>query len=274
MGKFDHVVIVSDIDGTFLNREKQIVPRNLAALESFVREGGRFTFASGRVPLNMVRTMSAALPYVNAPAILCNGCCLYDLTRMQEVEAYYPDCAVIKDIQRLCSVRYPALGFRVSMPDGMLVERINAPIVGDLAKFLDVTTVLPVDDWPERPYYKAVARGEWALLEALRAEIEERWPGYLALSYSECEFLEMLHTGCSKGVLLGRLREYCTVDGIKPTVYAVGDYENDYEMLLAADVAVCPTNAMPMIREICQLSPASNDEGVIAALIETLAAMS
>jgi len=48
MGKFDKVIIVSDIDGTFLGKNGRIVPENIEAIEYFKREGGSFTVATGR----------------------------------------------------------------------------------------------------------------------------------------------------------------------------------------------------------------------------------
>ena len=48
MAKYDQIVIVSDIDGTFLGTGGQLVARNLAAIEAFKREGGRFTLATRR----------------------------------------------------------------------------------------------------------------------------------------------------------------------------------------------------------------------------------
>lgn len=47
MVDFDNVVIVSDIDGTFLGAGGKLVERNLTAIRAFQRAGGRFTFATG-----------------------------------------------------------------------------------------------------------------------------------------------------------------------------------------------------------------------------------
>ena len=44
MGRFDNVFIVSDIDFTFLAKDRSIPHRNLKAIEYFKQECGRFTF--------------------------------------------------------------------------------------------------------------------------------------------------------------------------------------------------------------------------------------
>ena len=54
------------------------------------------------------------------------------------------------------------------------------------------------------------------------------------------------------------------------TFIAVGDYWNDYEMLLAADVAVAPENAIDEIKAVCQYVTVSNNDHAIARIIDEL----
>ena len=76
--------------------------------------------------------------------------------------------------------------------------------------------------------------------------------------------------GTNKASLLPAYRDYLKQNGEKRRVYMCGDYENDRAILLAADVAVCPSNALPEIKNICQYCLCSNEEGVIADLVERL----
>lgn len=55
-------------------------------------------------------------------------------------------------------------------------------------------------------------------------------------------------------------------------VYAVGDYDNDISMIKAADVGVCPSNALDEVKKVADLCLCSNEEGVIADLIEHIEA--
>ena len=43
-------LIVCDLDGTLLSTNKTISDKNIEALEYFKREGGYFTFITGRLP--------------------------------------------------------------------------------------------------------------------------------------------------------------------------------------------------------------------------------
>ena len=48
----------------------------------------------------------------------------------------------------------------------------------------------------------------------------------------------------------------------------VGDYDNDLEMHSISDLPVCPSNANDVVKSICKLQLCSNDDGVIADLVD------
>ena len=92
MGKFDGVLLASDFDDTLYDLTCRVPPRNLEALDYFVREGGRFTVATGRAH----RTFApyAHLAPINAPVVLSNGSALYDFQRGEMLEqTLLPPCA-------------------------------------------------------------------------------------------------------------------------------------------------------------------------------------
>lgn len=272
MGKFDHILIVSDMDGTFLGTGGVLVERNIEAIHDFQREGGRFTFATGRMHLNLAKRLPQVYDLPRAYGIMANGTSLFDFETKQVVEAIYVDPAAMTEALRFAHAAYPDLGIRVTTATGFLTTAFEGVIAKDLEHFRDCTEVRPVEEWTGEDWYKVVIRGDYERLCTLRTEVEARWPGQFTIVMSEPHFLEFQRAGCTKASLLCRLREIYTEDGVPPTVYAVGDYENDYDMLLAADVAVCPTNALDMVKQICTIQPCSNDEGVIAALIEHIEA--
>ena len=54
MGKFDGIILLSDMDGTLLDDQKQISEENQRAIDRFEREGGCFCIATGRPPMTTV----------------------------------------------------------------------------------------------------------------------------------------------------------------------------------------------------------------------------
>ena len=71
MGKFDGILICTDLDGTLYRNDKTISKENKEAIEYFKREGGWFTFITGRMPYYSQQAYNAAKP--NVPFGCING---------------------------------------------------------------------------------------------------------------------------------------------------------------------------------------------------------
>ena len=71
MGKFDGVMIVTDLDGTLLKNDKSISQENLQAIRYFQEMGGLFSCVTGRVPHGAKAVVDILQP--NAPCGHGNG---------------------------------------------------------------------------------------------------------------------------------------------------------------------------------------------------------
>lgn len=80
MGRFDGVMILTDMDGTLLNSQRQLSRGNQEAARYFMEQGGLFSVATGRAK----RAMEYFMPEltINAPAVLFNGSVVYDFEKM------------------------------------------------------------------------------------------------------------------------------------------------------------------------------------------------
>ena len=76
MGKFEGILLVSDIDATLFNSEHHISEENAQAIEYFKSEGGLFSVASGRMRDAVGNYLNELK--INAPTILHNGAKIYD----------------------------------------------------------------------------------------------------------------------------------------------------------------------------------------------------
>lgn len=83
MGKFDGYLLCTDLDGTLLRNDKSVSSENLEAIEYFKREGGRFTFITGRMPYYVSNIYNCVKP--NAPFGCCNGGGLYDHMKQEYI---------------------------------------------------------------------------------------------------------------------------------------------------------------------------------------------
>ena len=66
-------MIVSDMDGTFFGEKATILENNLEAIRYFQKNGGVFTFASGRDYKVLAYQFPELTEVASCPAALCNG---------------------------------------------------------------------------------------------------------------------------------------------------------------------------------------------------------
>ena len=271
--KFKGILIVSDIDGTFLGNGSRVVPENIEAIERFKAQGGLFTIASGRMYLNVKTVVPEPAKLLNAPAIMANGTCLYDFSA-EEIIDYAP---LDKDptARALAWVResFPTVGIRVSTLTGFVTDSLTGYIKKDLANYTNSVRVITDGVWcaKDEVWLKIVFRDEAQVLEDVRAGLEKRFPDAFECGKSAMRYLEIQMSGCNKASMLVRLRKLAEDKlGRKVTVCACGDDENDLAMLGAADISACPENAIDKVKNIADLCLCHCDNGFIAALIDRL----
>jgi hypothetical protein len=97
-------------------------------------------------------------------------------------------------------------------------------------------------------------------------KIKDRYPE-IDFVISSPTYYEMLPQNISKGSALEHLRRECGLDDY--TIVAVGDYNNDIEMLRYADVGICPSNATQEVKQAADvILDVSCEESAIAAVVE------
>lgn len=277
MADLSNILIVTDLDGTFFGKHGSPVERNLEAVERFKAQGGHFTLATGRTNLNLKHKWSEAADLVNAPIVGCNGAMLVDLRTDKMLAGRLMNREHVMELVALMVREYPDLGARISVEEGFLSspgQRARCPEVdGDLnrvapAKVFD----LPEEEWLSlQDWYKVVVRGAVDRVDAFRVLAEKTWPDRYTTSKSGAAYLEFQAPDTTKATMLPYLREYVEKKVGKPVkLYACGDYENDLTMLAAADVAVCPSNALDCVKEVADLCLCHHTEGLTAKLIELI----
>ena len=268
---FSKYLIVTDLDGTFLLSGGRGVPqRNREALARFLEGGGRFTVATGRPHY----TVGCAIPDVgellNAPAIVCNGTYLYDYKSDTHSGEVFIPASVAADMLAFIRQKAPDVACRVSTPTKLRTAAVKGLLVHDVALFdPENVEVLPYDRWRTDDWHKLVFREEPEVLEALRPQLEARFGEQLLIMKSGRRFLELQSNAARKAIGIERLREYYKNEP-RRTVIACGDFENDIDMLKAADIAVCPKNAIDAVKAISRHVLCHCDEGLMGDLVELI----
>ncbi len=231
-------LLVSDIDGTLVNSDDRLPNEFIRLLEEFRARGGLFTLATGR-NLSMAKPVVEQIA-VDLPVILNNGAVMYD-TRHDMIVSQHTLSAADVD---------------------MLVSALHAS-EGEVVAFR-------ADEVINHPHRQSQMHGisKVSFIGAAAPEI----PRCLACRFS----IVRSHQYCwdigprhvSKGSALSNL---VRTHGMGMSdVVAVGDNENDIDMITRAGLGVAVANANPLLKRVATLRTTQECRYGVAELIEHL----
>lgn len=266
MGKFDGILICTDLDGTLLKNDKTISEENREAIEYFKREGGYFTFITGRMPYTSRRLYDMVKP--NAPIGCINGGGIYDF----EKEKYLWSITLPEGARELVGAVYdavPSAGIQLNGLEAIYFCRDNDAMY-HFRKRTGATFLQGDYRTVDVPVAKVVFGDEDEKNILRIAEILQNHPRSAEFDYirSERTLYEILPKGSSKGNLLPRLAEILGVDMAKTV--AIGDYNNDVSMIKMAGVGIAVANATEEAKNAADIVTVSNEEHAIAKIIEEI----
>lgn len=253
---FSNTMIVTDLDGTFYNSKHDFHKINMEAVEYYKANGGLFTVASGRVPSSLTGKLDTFRELTNVPAILCNGGFCYDFAsneRFLQIEVNHE-----KATELLRTVK-----------EHFTVFRTRCSLIGNEVPLGDISETESYEGWTRVSFDDR----SYDNLNAIRNMIEDRYSDYFAFMFASPEIFEFQAKTATKGQALDRLRRLLINEGRADAslrVFAVGDFENDLDMLHHADVACCPENAIDSVKAISKVHLCHCDDGAIADLIDRI----
>ena len=264
MGAFDGYYLYCDLDGTLFDDEKRVSAEDRFAIETFVRGGGRFGVATGRAP-SIIGEIERTLP-VNAPCILLNGAGLYDLAEKRFLAAHHLDRAALEQIaQRIVSVRPNAC---VQVFTEKTIYETNPGQRDDPQTVIERLPVVSVSmDQITEPALKLLIAHTSEHLDAIHAAVlQEEAISQFSVFRTADWYLEFVTAGVNKGSALNDVRQRC---GNVQKILAIGDYNNDLEMVSLADIGGAPNNAIDEVKAAAQIVlDADNNQSCVARFLE------
>jgi len=268
LAKFDNIIIVTDLDGTFFDDNSKPTQNNVEAVKYFTQNGGHFSFSTGRNESILKKIIPDTISLNNMPAILSNGAYLYDFsTDIRSEEVVMPPEAAKEFAQRVEN-EFPGIGVRWNVENGFVTYNLENVSKNDLPVYRNGIPELPKEKLFEMKLYKAVFSAPAESIQKIREFAESINEYGFSIVVTAPTLVEFMHKDATKGKALAKLKKVLELPDAK--VYAVGDYENDYDMLKSADVAVCPSNSLDIIKDISDIIVCSNNEGALADLIGRL----
>ncbi len=271
----DIKLIALDMDGTLLNRNKEISSRTLKALEITSQKGAEIVICTGRV-MQGIREYLPVLPFVRY-YITSNGASIYDI---KEDKVLYQNLIPSEKAEKVLQVYRTSGGLAeiysrnmsyMSMDDysdlsnryginqtvGDYLRRKNEPV--DSLSQLIASRAEGIEKF-NLSYFPAVTYAQiWNRLNLI---------GGLSLTYSDSRNIEVNLHDCNKGTGLAALAEHLEIPPSQ--IMAIGDSLNDREMLLFSGNPVAMGNASDEIKGLTSTVIHSNDEDGIAHFLEIL----
>ena len=254
MGKFDGILLCSDWDGT-ISDGGVLLHSNIEAIRYFQKEGGKFTFASGRYAGHFKQFAKEILP--NTYIIGVGGSCIMTT----EGDIVY-EC--------FCNERFEEYARFLLRKDSPfeyaeITQQNHDPVRLDkksiaLDEGQKILSSLKI--------YKGIFITNFtkeAELSALQYVKDFVFDGYMpvrSFPYS----LELIPKNGGKGAAVSWLAQKIKAK----MVVAIGDYENDCDMLKVADYGYAVTGGSPLARAAANRFSASVKDGAIASVIEDL----
>ncbi|WP_304341135.1 HAD family hydrolase [Metaclostridioides mangenotii] len=260
-------LIVTDMDGTLLNREQEMTPKNREAIDFALENGVSVALASGR----MYDSAKQHIEYLNMdiPIIACNGSliklsngtliysnkidtelCLKAVEVLEKYNVYYQcqheDLLFCKESDNKDSIYYKINEFMKTQTKVVIEDDLKDSILNnDILKF----TIIEENNISILP----VIKEELEKIEGLK--ITSSWENNI----------EIMSEGVDKGQAIKMLCEHLNID--RSEIMAFGDNYNDIEMLEYAGLGVAMGNSNDDIKESADYVTDTNEESGFANAI-------
>ena len=266
MGKFDGILLVTDLDGTLLRDDKSISEKNLRAIEYFQAEGGAFSFVTGRPPFAMGPVLELISPKI--PFGCLNGGGVYD----HKVGKYVFKTPISRESFALVDyvkALFPDAGFEFVTFDTCYLYRSNA-VIEELRRFERLPdNYVDSYDIPGELCKLMVGIDQSQMPLVMQALDEHPDRQCYEMMRTASEYYEILPKGSHKGRALYALADYLGIPYAKTV--AVGDNNNDVDLLRAAGLGVAVANASEITKAAAKVVlDRTNEQDAVAYLIECL----
>ncbi len=260
-------IVVIDVDNTLLNSKHTLSPRNEQAIKAVIASGVKVVLATGKnyaACKDLIEQLG-----IKDPGIFTQGLSVHraDGTVLRE---QHLDADVARKVITFVEDRGLAV---VAYSSGRLLARTSNPYVEEMHTKWRETK--PEYVGPLQNMLNSTAINKLVLLsandprkiKAIRWQLSTQINGAARLMNGGVEhMLEVLPPGTSKGVALKALLRDLHID--PQNVMAIGDGENDIEMLKLARIGIAVANAQQVLKDVADEITASHDEDGVAKALE------
>ena len=268
----DIKLIGIDIDGTLLNRKKELTPATVEALQAAADHGIQIVISTGRL-LSEFRDLVEQLPMMRY-TVTCTGCQVIDLQTGKDI---FRQAMTAGEMQRIYGKmkQFDVMFQAFSDDDGSIHNDAWVLEHADLYSPKALARVMQKTHIPEADFdgYIASYTGLTNKIHMFFRTVEQRdqaWAlvkdepySIMASTYND---LELMPPGVDKGLGMRKLADHLGLTADR--IMAIGDGGNDVDMLRQAGLGVAMANASEEAKAAADHVLAySNDEDGVAKAV-------
>ena len=272
MRNLNYKLLALDMDGTVLNTQKKISPRTAAVIESLLKKNVQVVVSTGRgyAEMSDYRDVLKLMHY----GILISGGLVYDFFKDEPIKIHGLDEATVLKLIDFGLEERAMIHLLTTKKSIAREEDICDMSVFDMAIFTDMFNRVCVrcDDFKK---YVRDNPGEVVKVNLYHRDKNSRDKNFarvnalgLSINFAEANNLEISPPNTSKATGLIELCDFLKID-IAETV-AIGDADNDKEILQTAGLAVAMDNASDEIKKLADFITRDNDNDGVAFAIEKI----
>lgn len=262
--KYSNKILLSDLDGTLLNANREVSQENIQAIQHFIDNGGKFGIATGR-DIENVWDWFYNIP-INFFCIFSNGSVLFDKEKQEVLSEVVMNKEKILPFLARCRKEQPQIGIQLHTDKGTVFVPDIININPETAVGHKPYTCRQLDDCGDLNIRKVLFLTPAGNFDWLK-EQSESLSGEVSRVQSSKYYYEFLPLNSSKGAMLKEVRKRISSE---EKLYAVGDFYNDVEMVLEADVGIFCENAPEELKKQGQHTTVNHNESVISDVVHRI----
>lgn len=271
MGIFEGCLLAADADETLISNG--IIPqRNKEKIKFFELGGGTFMLATGRLPCGMDR-VKAQLDDLGL-SLCCNGGLAYnfktgealfestmakeDYASFLEAKKLFPETPILCEYRELAyipnpndyaleHIAYEGLKWKPITEQQLLKQKLNKTVY--LCQSVELCDKIKEAISPLAPFSEFT-------MSSLTIDTEKRY------------VLEQMPKGVSKATGVLELAKVLNIN--EGSIFAIGDYFNDLDMLKAADISAATYGAPDELKQVATVTVGTASNGAVADFIDYL----
>jgi Cof subfamily protein (haloacid dehalogenase superfamily) len=259
-------LIASDLDGTLLDSTGKLPDRNIRAVKSAAAKGVVFAICTGRMygsATRFAKQLGEKMPIICYNGAMLRGA---DGSELQHIRL---GLGVARELLAIFKERRAYV--QMYLDDKLYIKTTDADEFQMYMKHFGASGTAIGDELyspvSEPTKLLVMAKGENEAKSLMR-ELQDRFGEKVYVTRSNRDFVEMMNPAVNKWNALLKLAEHM---GFAPEeIMAMGDGDNDVEMVANAGIGIAMGNGGERIKNAAKHIAPTNDDGGAAWAIENL----